>query len=53
VALGIGTADALVVLIGDGMLQLVAIVAGAMAAAVALGGGPVPVSEPRRQRCGS
>jgi hypothetical protein len=45
VALGIGTADALVVLIGDGTLQLVAIVAGAMVAAVALGGGPVLVSE--------
>jgi hypothetical protein len=45
VALGIGTADALVVLIGDGTLQLAAVVAGAMVAAVALGGGPVLVSE--------
>jgi hypothetical protein len=45
VALGIGIADALVVLIGDGTLQLAAIVAGAMAAAVALGGGHVLVSE--------
>jgi uncharacterized membrane protein YgaE (UPF0421/DUF939 family) len=40
-----GTADALVVLIGDGSLRLAAIVAGAMVAAVALGGGPVLVSE--------
>lgn len=45
VALGIGVADALVVLIGDGTLQLAAIVAGAMIAAVALGGGQVLVSE--------
>jgi hypothetical protein len=45
VALGIGIADALVVLIGDGTLQLAAIVAGAMVAAVALGGGTVLVSE--------
>jgi hypothetical protein len=45
VALGIGIADALVVLIGDGTLQLAAIVAGAMIAAVALGGGHVLVSE--------
>jgi hypothetical protein len=45
VALGIGIADALVVMIGDGTLQLAAIVAGAMVAAVALGGGPVLVTE--------
>jgi uncharacterized membrane protein YgaE (UPF0421/DUF939 family) len=45
VALGIATADALVVAIGDGPVQIAAIVAGAMAAAVALGGGVVLVSE--------
>ena len=45
VALGIGIADALVVAIGDGPIQVGAIVAGAMAAAVALGGGAILVSE--------
>jgi uncharacterized membrane protein YgaE (UPF0421/DUF939 family) len=45
VALGIGIADALVVAIGDGPVQVGAIVAGAMAVAVALGGGAVLVSE--------
>jgi len=45
VALGIGIADALVVAIGDGPIQIGAIVAGAMAAAVALGGGAILVSE--------
>jgi uncharacterized membrane protein YgaE (UPF0421/DUF939 family) len=45
VALGIGIADALVVAIGDGPVQIAAIVAGAMAAAVALGGGAILVSE--------
>ena len=45
VALGIGIADALVVAIGDGPVQVGAIVAGAMAVAVALGGGAILVSE--------
>jgi uncharacterized membrane protein YgaE (UPF0421/DUF939 family) len=45
VALGIGIADALFVAIGDGPVQVGAIVAGAMAAAVALGGGAILVSE--------
>jgi uncharacterized membrane protein YgaE (UPF0421/DUF939 family) len=45
VALGIAIADALVVAIGDGPVQIAAIVSGAMAAAVALGGGVVLVSE--------
>jgi uncharacterized membrane protein YgaE (UPF0421/DUF939 family) len=45
VALGIAVADALVVAIGDGPVQIAAIVAGAMAAAVGLGGGVVLVSE--------
>ena len=45
VALGIGIADGLVSLIGDGPVQIAAIVAGAMAAAVALGGGAVLTAE--------
>ena len=45
VALGIGIADALFAAIGDGPVQIGAIVAGAMAAAVALGGGAILVSE--------
>jgi hypothetical protein len=45
VALGIAVADALVVAIGDGPVQIAAIVAGAMAVALALGGGVVLVSE--------
>jgi uncharacterized membrane protein YgaE (UPF0421/DUF939 family) len=45
VALGIGIADALVVAIGDGPVQVGAIVAGAMAVAVAVGGGAILVSE--------
>jgi uncharacterized membrane protein YgaE (UPF0421/DUF939 family) len=45
IALGIAIADALVVAIGDGPVQIAAIVAGAMAVAVALGGGVVLVSE--------
>jgi hypothetical protein len=45
IAVGIGIADALFVLIGDGTLQIAAIVAGAMMAAVALGGSVVLVSE--------
>ena len=45
VALGIGIADALVVALGDGPIQVGAIVAGAMATAVALGGGAILVSE--------
>jgi uncharacterized membrane protein YgaE (UPF0421/DUF939 family) len=45
IALGIGIADALFVLIGGGTLQIAAIVAGAMVAAVALGGSVVLVSE--------
>jgi hypothetical protein len=45
VALGIAIADALVVAIGNGPVQIAAIVSGAMAAAVALGGGVVLVSE--------
>jgi uncharacterized membrane protein YgaE (UPF0421/DUF939 family) len=45
VALGIGVADALFVAIGDGPLQIAAIVAGAMTAAVALGGSVILVSE--------
>jgi uncharacterized membrane protein YgaE (UPF0421/DUF939 family) len=45
IALGIGIADALFVLIGGGTFQIAAIVAGAMVAAVALGGSVVLVSE--------
>jgi uncharacterized membrane protein YgaE (UPF0421/DUF939 family) len=45
IALGIGIADALFVLIGGGTLQIAAIVAGAMVVAVALGGSVVLVSE--------
>jgi hypothetical protein len=51
-ALGIGTADALVV-IGDGRLHLAAVVAGAMVAAVALDGGRCWCPRARRQRCWS
>ena len=53
VALGIGIADALVVVIGDGTLQLAAIVAGAMVAAVALGGDRYWCPRRRRPRCWS
>jgi uncharacterized membrane protein YgaE (UPF0421/DUF939 family) len=45
IAVGVGVADALFVLIGGGTLQIAAIVAGAMVAAVALGGSVVLVSE--------
>ena len=45
IAVGVGIADALFVLIGGGTVQIAAIVAGAMAAAVALGGSAVLVSE--------
>jgi uncharacterized membrane protein YgaE (UPF0421/DUF939 family) len=45
IAVGVGIADALFVLIGGGTLQIAAIVAGAMVAAVALGGSMVLVSE--------
>jgi len=45
IAVGVGIADALFVLIGGGTLQIAAIVAGAMVAAVALGGSVVLVSE--------
>src|SRR5687768_9279697 len=45
VALGIGIADALVVAIGDGPIQVGAVVAGAMAVAVAVVGGAILVSE--------
>jgi uncharacterized membrane protein YgaE (UPF0421/DUF939 family) len=45
VALGIGIADALVVAIGDGPVQVGAVVAGAMGVAVAVGGGAILVSE--------
>lgn len=45
IALGVGVADALFVLMGGGTLQIAAIVAGAMVAAVALGGSVVLVSE--------
>jgi hypothetical protein len=45
IALGIGIADALFTLIGDGTWQIAAIVVGAMVAAVALGGSAVLVSE--------
>jgi uncharacterized membrane protein YgaE (UPF0421/DUF939 family) len=45
IALGVGIADALFELMGGGTLQIAAIVAGAMVAAVALGGSAVLVSE--------
>jgi uncharacterized membrane protein YgaE (UPF0421/DUF939 family) len=45
IALGVGIADSLVVLIGAGTLQIGAIVAGAMIVAVAVGGSVVLVSE--------
>jgi uncharacterized membrane protein YgaE (UPF0421/DUF939 family) len=45
IAVGVGIADALFVLIGGGILQIAAIVAGAMVVAVALGGSVVLVSE--------
>jgi uncharacterized membrane protein YgaE (UPF0421/DUF939 family) len=45
IALGIGIADALFTLVGDGTWQIAAIVVGAMVAAVALGGSVVLVSE--------
>ena len=45
IAIGIGIADALFVLIGSGTLQIAAIVAGTMIVAVALGGSAVLVSE--------
>jgi uncharacterized membrane protein YgaE (UPF0421/DUF939 family) len=45
IAVGIGIADALFVLIGRGTLQIAAVVAGAMMGAVALGGSVVLVSE--------
>jgi uncharacterized membrane protein YgaE (UPF0421/DUF939 family) len=45
IALGIGVADALVVLIGDGPAQIAAVVTLAMVAAVILGGSPALVAE--------
>ena len=45
IALGVGIADALFVLMGGGTLQIAAIVVAAMVAAVALGGSAVLVSE--------
>jgi uncharacterized membrane protein YgaE (UPF0421/DUF939 family) len=45
IAVGVGIADALFVLMGSGTVQIAAIVAGAMVAAVALGGSVVLVSE--------
>jgi len=45
IAVGIGIADALFVLIGRGTLQIAAVVAGTMMGAVALGGSVVLVSE--------
>jgi uncharacterized membrane protein YgaE (UPF0421/DUF939 family) len=45
VALGIGIADALVVLIGTGPAQIAAVVCGAMAVAIAAGGSTVLVGE--------
>jgi uncharacterized membrane protein YgaE (UPF0421/DUF939 family) len=45
IALGVGIADALFVLVGSGTLQIGAIVVGTMVAAVALGGSTVLVSE--------
>ena len=45
IAVGVGIADLLFVLIGGGTFQIAAIVAGAMVAAVALGGSVVLVSE--------
>jgi uncharacterized membrane protein YgaE (UPF0421/DUF939 family) len=45
VALGIGIADALVVLIGTGPVQIAVVVCGAMVVAIAFGGGPGLVGE--------
>ncbi|MGZ4272538.1 MAG: FUSC family protein [Solirubrobacteraceae bacterium] len=45
IAVGVGMADALFVVIGGGTFQIAAIVAGAMVAALALGGSVVLVSE--------
>jgi uncharacterized membrane protein YgaE (UPF0421/DUF939 family) len=45
IALGVGIADALFTVMGDGTWQIAAIVVGAMVAAVALGGSVVLVSE--------
>jgi uncharacterized membrane protein YgaE (UPF0421/DUF939 family) len=45
VALGIGIADALVVLIGTGPAQIAAVVCGAMVVAIAFGGGTVLIGE--------
>ncbi|MBV9807479.1 MAG: FUSC family protein [Solirubrobacterales bacterium] len=45
VALGIGIADALVVLIGTGPFQIAAVVCGAMVVAIAFGGGTVLIGE--------
>src|SRR5690242_2845908 len=45
VALGIGIADALVVLIGTGPAQIAVVVCGAMVVAIAFGGGPGLVGE--------
>lgn len=45
VALGIGIADSLVVLIGTGPAQIAAVVGGAMVVAIAFGGSPVLVGE--------
>jgi uncharacterized membrane protein YgaE (UPF0421/DUF939 family) len=45
VALGIGIADALVVVIGTGPVQIAAVVLGAMVVAIAFGGGTVLVGE--------
>ena len=45
IALGIGIADALVVLIGTGPVQIAAVVCGAMIVAIAFGGSTVVVTE--------
>lgn len=45
VAMGIGIADALVVVIGTGPLQIAAVVVGAMVVAIAFGGGTVLIGE--------
>ena len=45
IALGIGIADAIVTLIGDGPLQIALVVTGAMVVAVALGGSVAVVGE--------
>jgi uncharacterized membrane protein YgaE (UPF0421/DUF939 family) len=45
VALGIGIADALVVLIGTGPAQIATVVSGAMVVAIAFGGGTVLIGE--------